>query len=504
MNSSGKRYDAERKLNVKKIIGTIIAFAVIVMVIISIKKLLEPKETQNPILGYYSAYENNKWGVINNLGEQVITFKYDEMIVIPDNTKDVFIVMENVNYEEETYNSKLINKKEEVLFNGYEQIEAIDNYDENYNIWYEKNVLKVKKDGKYGLINFTGSEILKCEYDNIYSLKGTTNSLILEKDGKIGLASNVGDVIVKPEYKEVKALGDDYSYGYIVVNDENKYGIIDCSKKQVLDVIYDEVTNVFSNNLYTVKVDENLKIIDGNQADVVDLGKEYSEVLQISGDSIVVKKLDKVGVINKSKEVKIPFEYTELKCIFDKYYIANKDGKYGVIGQDNNTILPFEYVNILNRKNTDILEAEKDEINTELYNKDMELKVSGIVSELNTEKGYINIRVDAEQKYYNFKLEEKPAKDIFVEKTLFLSKKDGKYGYTNKEGKVVVDYIYDDAKEQNSFGFMAVKKGTVWGSLNKEGNVVLEPSVNLDNNLVIDFVGKWHLGEDLNMNYYTK
>ena len=49
-----------------------------------------------------------------------------------------------------------------------------------------------------------------------------------------------------------------------------------------------------------------------------------------------------------------------------------------------------------------------------------------------------------------------------------------------------------------------MKKGNVWGSLNKEGNVSCNPSVNLDNNLVIDFIGNWHLAEDLNLHYYEK
>ena len=69
---------------------------------------------------------------------------------------------------------------------------------------------------------------------------------------------------------------------------------------------------------------------------------------------------------------------------------------------------------------------------------------------------------------------------------------------------VVVDYIYDDATEQNEYGFVAVKKNGLWGTINKEGKVILEPEYNLDNNLKIDFIGKWHLGQDLNMNYYCE
>ena len=134
----------------------------------------------------------------------------------------------------------------------------------------------------------------------------------------------------------------------------------------------------------------------------------------------------------------------------------------------------------------------------------MELKLTGIVSEVNTEKGYISIRTSGEQKYYNFKFEEKSEADIYTNHTLFLSKQNGKYGYKDKNGKLVVDYIYDDAKPQNEYGYCSVKKGTVWGSLNKEGNVSCKPYANLDNNLVVDFIGDWHLAEDLNLYYYEK
>jgi len=86
---------------------------------------------------------------------------------------------------------------------------------------------------------------------------------------------------------------------------------------------------------------------------------------------------------------------------------------------------------------------------------------------------------------------------------LFLSKKDGKYGYVNKEGIVIVNYIYDDATEQNEYGFSSVKKNGLWGAINYKGEEVITPAYQLENNTVIDFIGKWHLGEDLNLNYYT-
>ena len=85
-----------------------------------------------------------------------------------------------------------------------------------------------------------------------------------------------------------------------------------------------------------------------------------------------------------------------------------------------------------------------------------------------------------------------------------MKKENGKYGFVDKNGNVVVDYIYDDATEQNEYGFAAVKQNGLWGSINSEGKNVIEPKYNLDNNLLVDFIGKWHLCEDVSMNYYCE
>ena len=116
----------------------------------------------------------------------------------------------------------------------------------------------------------------------------------------------------------------------------------------------------------------------------------------------------------------------------------------------------------------------------------------------------MKVKVDDNYKYYNFKFEEKDVKDILKNNSIFVSKKDGKYGYVNAKGDVVIDYIYDDAQEQNKYGYAAVKKDGLWGAIDRNSNIVIEPYYNLDNNLKIDFIGKWHLGMDLNMNYYCE
>lgn len=43
--------------------------------------------------------------------------------------------------------------------------------------------------------------------------------------------------------------------------------------------------------------------------------------------------------------------------------------------------------------------------------------------------------LDDEYKYYNFKFEEKTASSLLTSNTLFLSKKDGKYGFVDNARK---------------------------------------------------------------------
>ena len=53
----------------------------------------------------------------------------------------------------------------------------------------------------------------------------------------------------------------------------------------------------------------------------------------------------------------------------------------------------------------------------------------------------------------------------------------------DKDGKVIVDYIYDDATQQNTYGYVAVKKDGKWGAIDQKGNVVQEPTYELEDYL---------------------
>ena len=339
-----RRLNNEPKINISKIIAVIIFAAVVFMLVIGMKKLLTGNKSEKiENISYHTVYTNNKWGVIDSKGNIVIEPTYEEMIVIPEEKKDVFICMYDVDYQNETYKTKIINKNGKEIATDYETIDPLQNIDKNNNTWYEKNLLKVKKDNKYGLIDFTGKTILACEYDNIEVLKGIENSIIIEKDGKVGLCDNKS-IIITPEYKEIKGINDDYKNGYIVVNEEGKYGIIDFNKTIILETKYDEIKQICSNGMYVVKENGKYTIVDKNGQKILE--NSYTDIKELNDNYIIIKEDEKYGVIDFSNNKKINSNYEDIEIMNSECFIAKKNDKYGVLSKNEETLLNFEYSNI--------------------------------------------------------------------------------------------------------------------------------------------------------------
>ncbi len=504
--SKGRRYE-EPKLNIKKVFAVIVAIIVVIMFVFVVKGILSQNKKQGKIASkdYFAIFKDNKWGVMDEIGDIVIDPSYQEMIIVPNSKNDIFLCTYDINYDLGTYKTKVLNSKNQEIFTEYEQVEAIQNKDENNNLWYEDDVLMVKKNGKCGTISFDGKVLLPCEYDEIVAIEGIENALKISKDGKYGVADKEGKIIVKPEYMDVTNLGKDNKAGFIVKNSEEKYGILDFSSNVVLEIKYDEITKVYGNDLYVVKQEGKQVLVKKDGTEVLNSGfDEIIAILKNAENGVIYKKQNQCGVMKLNGEIALDSSYEDIKEAKSGILIAKKDGKYGIIDLEKNQKVEFKYNLISYDEKADLYIAQDEEFNNEIMDNTYTVKLSGILVDLDDEKGYLELRQNDEYKYYNFKFEERSTVDLFSSHTLFLSKKNDKYGFVDKEGKVIVDYVYDDATEQNAYGYAAVKKDGKWGSIDSKGNIVQEPTYNLEEYLKIDFVGRWHLGKDLNMNYYNQ
>lgn len=495
--SKGRRYNNEPKLNIKKVIGVIVAIIVIIMFIIAIKNLLNSDSSSKNLVSttYFLINKNNKWGVIDNNAKIIIQPTYDDAIIIPDNKKDVFICTYDVDYENKTYKTRVLNNKNKEIFTGYNKVTALENYDSNNNMWYEENVLLVEKNGKSGLINLTGKCLLETEYEKIYTLKGTKNSIITEKDGKKGLVNHLGLTVVENKYDEISSLGKD-TKSYIVKSN-NKYGV-----EGILECKYQEILALNNKDIFCVKENGKYKVINSEGKEV--FNEKFDNIETISDNIIVYKYNGKYCAYNTENNTKLSKTYKTLKYLENNLFIARTNNSFGIIDINGETKIEQEYSNINYYEDIKVFELEgKDLQINSILNKDLMEIAKGIISEVNSEKSYMKLWTEEGYIFCNLKGEKIEAKEILTNNNLFLSKKDDKYGFTDKDGNVVVDYIYDDAREQNEFGYVAVKKDGLWGSLDKNGKTISNAIYNLEDNLLIDFIGEYHLGVDVNLMYYT-
>ena len=117
-----------------------------------------------------------------------------------------------------------------------------------------------------------------------------------------------------------------------------------------------------------------------------------------------------------------------------------------------------------------------------------EMKDANITSE----NGFIMIKNDNEEKYFNKDGKEVENFEVYPDNTLFAKNENNKWGFINKNGDLIVEAEYDEVTEFNKYGFAAVKKDGKWGSIDKEGKEITGEIYELDDNQKPFFIGKYY------------
>lgn len=443
-----KNQNTTNKVNKELIKKIILAVAIIVIVAIAVYTIVnfvnkgrrEYEIEQISEFKYYTIKDDGKVGIIDTNGNQIISPEYDS-IKIPNPQKPVFICTYNYNYETGEYDTKILNDKEEILFTEYEEVSCIALKNIITEVPYEKSVLKYKKDGKYGLIDFEGKVIVKPIYDEIDNLLYKEGELLVKKEDKYGVINIKGTVLIEIKYDSISSDGyysADSKYrkdGYIVsskTEDGYRYGYIDYSGKQLLKIEYNNVSRI--NNI------------------------ENDEEVYL-----VAEKNGQAGLIKNDKQI-LNHQYQGIE--YDdrnELLILEKNKKYGVSKLNGNSILGIDYSSIT--LEGIYIYAEKDS-QTYIYdlngNKQTTIKYKDII-ETDTEE--YSITVD----------------------------NNGKYGLINKDGKIVVTNRYYYLEQLYDSYFIAVGDAGKSGIINNRDDVIVP--INYD---VIQRISNSKLIEALN------
>ena len=106
---------------------------------------------------------------------------------------------------------------------------------------------------------------------------------------------------------------------------------------------------------------------------------------------------------------------------------------------------------------------------------------------------YTVIYSDTEMKYINKEGKIVENTEVYSNNKLYSIQKDGKWGFINSNGEIVVPCKYDLVTELNSYGFAGVKQDGKWGVINENGDVVVVPVYEIDSYYFPQFIGKYEL-----------
>lgn len=192
---------------------------------------------------------------------------------------------------------------------------------------------------------------------------------------------------------------------------------------------------------------------------------DFQDITQVTQNHYLAKLDGKFGFIDENKNIIYPFELDVVER-FQEFpqeeviFMCQKDGQYGVLNNKIQTVVPIEFDKWVRPMPNDVLE---NSTNTKFFE---------VIK--NGKHGFYNDKgeVVMEVKYKPFGIEEHFYADAFICDDFFVFQQKGKYGLRNFNGKIIIKAVYDELIPWNEKLIFAKKDGKT-GLLNNNNQTVI-------------------------------
>ena len=251
------------------------------------------------------------------------------------------------------------------------------------------------------------------------------------------------------KYDQLSAIYNDSMVVYDEIN--NLYGAVDASGRELAACQYKEM-HPYSEDGYALVLRDNDTYAyldrDGLARKAPDEG--YTDLGLLNDDRVPACKDGKYGFLDDTMEEKTDFSWEALSSVSNRLAAAEKDGKWAIINRNGKTKTDYIYDDVV-----------MDE-NGICSNQKVFIVKEGESYHIVSSKGK-NV---GEETFDNAK--------AFTRDGYAAVEKNGKWGFVDAEGNLVIDCQYDDALSFTS-GYAAVKQGDVWGYIDTENTMAIEP-----------------------------
>lgn len=225
---------------------------------------------------------------------------------------------------------------------------------------------------------------------------------------------------------------------------DGKVGLLEEDGKTVIEAVYDEIQyNGQDDDKITVKDGNHYYLINssGYRTNVTEESYEYLGVL--SQKRIVARKNGKYGYLDGSMKEKLEFIYDDATSFYEGIAAVKKGDKWALIDRKGELITEYIYDDVA-----------VNSMNICSVNSVIGVQMDGVWRLIN-EKGE-QIGINAFQNMKAFESQEPCAVC-----------KDGKWGFMDVEGNLVIECTYQDAKSFSN-GFAPISKENLWGFVDLE------------------------------------
>lgn len=433
--------------------------------------------------------KGGKYGLLTLEGKEIAKPIYDEIDSLPYKEGEL-LVKQNEKYGVITMKGI---KKVEI---AYDEVKVDEYYTDEDRYQYAGYIVLVKtpEGYRYGYLNHKGKEILKTEYNEITRVTEIQDNdnfyLVCARNGQYGIIKN-GEPLIDNQYQSIQYDGTNRVF---VIEKSKKFGIANLEGEVIVPVQYNEIditgiylyarneqgTTVYNSKGTQVNIDVNVAILDTTN-------EKYK--IRINNQDGT-----KYGVINKEGKQLIEEKYNYMEYLHNNYFIvSNENGKLGVLDDKGSIKVEMNHNSLQRIQDTNLIQATLSENKiTEIYSQSIEKICEMENAMIEVEDKYIKVYNESETKYFSKEGKELKNTEVYTTNKLFVAEKDGKYGFVDKNGNIVVDYKYDRANEFNIYGFATVRKDEKWGAINEQGKEVAAPIYEIKEQKEPTFIGNYY------------
>jgi len=335
---------------------------------------------------------------------------------------------------------------------------------------FSEGLAPASLNGKYGYINRKAEIVISMQYTR--TTQFNNGYAVAYNDYNCGLINTKNDTILPFEFVGLGGLPNNQMF--ISSKDFKSYGIITIDNTTILEANFTHIKKVFNKILLTK---QNAKWQVRNIKGKLLTNNLFDEINIYEKQKLIRLKInDHYGFIDENGKIVIPFEYEKFLGVSDGLIATKKEGKWGFIDTLGNEVIAFDF----DDADTFVNGYARIKVGTKynIINQEGTIILPNYVNMISRMYPSLWLKIGRLDSFKIHSPNLTPITSLYLE---FVGhphfnrisfKKNGKYGFLNTRGQVVINNEFEEASSFKH-GYSYVRLNGKEGIIDTMGNVIL-------------------------------